>query len=324
MHFITEFSNIVKTIYDAKFQLGAIPDDLSGVSILTHGYSQYALPTWHATAFTEAKNNIISADTYATKIKYLQPQTYSKKQDLKYDQDSVVKKLTSWLYLVSKGSHDPDNEPSSDAELAFDEERHVFPQVQWLQPYSQGDQALSYSMISGLLIESFEIDGSSVPLPDTTIGMRNANNLFLQGSLPLCNIHQGYSTSAYAPFNRAVMKKNAQKISIDLYNMAENRLPQFDEDTNDATAPTHIPGFTLVEHVRNFASAYTKVSFTTLDEPPTAERFFVWSPYRHVVNEEDAIPTEKQILMLFNHRCLYGTSVPLTGTEHPASIIPIS
>jgi hypothetical protein len=323
-NFIVEFSNIAKSLYDAKFQLGAIPDDLSGVSILTHGYSEFAMPTWHYTTFTDSAtgHKSIESATYATHIKYLQDVAYAKKQDLKYPADATT--ITKFLYLVSNIAHDADSEPSSDTIKIFDEEIHVSPPVQWLQPYSQGDQAISYSAVSGLLIESYEIDGTSVPLPDPSIGMRHANNLFLQGSLPLSHVYQAASTQGFHPASRAVTKHNQQKISIDFCNMAENRLPQFDKDTSDPSMPTEIPGFTLVEHVRQIAQSFTKLSFMSNAAPPATKRFHVWSPYRYVVDEEDSIPTENQILMLFNHRCFYGTSVPLTGTEHPSALIPTS
>jgi hypothetical protein len=322
--FIIEFSNIASSLYDAKFQLGAIPDDLSGVSILTHGYSQFALPTWHylEVSDTPAGHKATDSETYATKIKYLQPLAYAKKQILKYP--AAASQITKFLYLVEDIAHDATNEPKSDKIITFQEDVHIAPKVQWLQPYSQGDQAISYSAISGLIIESFEIDGSSVPLPDTTIGMRFANNQFLQGSIPLTHVHHGASEQGYHPYHRSTVMKNAQKISLDFYNLAQSRLPNFDLDTADPYTPTVIPGFTIVPHLRGLFASFSKLSFMSTSAPLVSERFHVWSPYRYVVEEQDAVPSESQILMLINHRCLYGTSVPLTGTENPSALIPTS
>lgn len=320
--FISEFSNISKSIYGATFQLGAIPDDLAGVSIMTHGYSTFALPTWHTTPVTKtaAGHKSIPVDTYATAIKFLQPLPYTKGVSLKYPADAT--KIEKLFYLIHDHTHAEKDEPSSDKVITFDEEVHVHPGTQWLQPYSQGDQAISYAVISGLLIESFEIDGSSVPLPQPEIGIRHANNQFMQGSLPLTNVQHGIQSHGFHPFARSVARKNAQKISVDFYNMAQNRLPNFDTDIANTTAPTAIPGFTIVEHVRAMYASFSKLSFMSDAAPPSDSRFHVWSPYRHVIDEQDAIPEESSIIMLFNHRCFYGTSVPLTGTEHPSILIP--
>lgn len=91
--FITEFSNIVKTTLNGTFQLGAVPDDQSGLSILTHAYSSFALPTWHYTTFTDtpAGHKSIDAETFATKIKFLQAAAaYTKGTDLKYPTDATT------------------------------------------------------------------------------------------------------------------------------------------------------------------------------------------------------------------------------------------
>lgn len=323
-NFVNEFSAIAKNIFEAKFQLGAVPDDLSGISIMTHSYSQFALPTWTSKSYDNTKDpKYIDSEAFASKIKFLQEQTYPSTGNgkLRYPQDDS--KINKLLYLVLNSNHDSTKEPRDDTFITFDPETHVSPGMLWLQPYTSGDQAIGYSMISGLNIESFEIDGSSVPAPNPAVGLRHANVQFMQGALPLTHVIQGINAIGISPFDRKVVKRNNQKISVDFFNMAENRLPRFDLDTADPV-PTSIPGFTTVDHVRSFFRAATKWSFMSDSAPPNDYRAVVWSPYRYVTSDEDEIPAEDNILMFTNEVTKYGTSVPLTGTEHASVIIPIS
>nr|ATS94416.1 coat protein [Podosphaera prunicola partitivirus 4] len=322
-HFILEFSNIVKTTFDGKFQLGAAPDDLSGISILTHGYSLYALPTWHALTVTDtpAGHRSIPATTFAAAIGYLQETNFQSETKFKYpDDDKLIEKS---LYLVRNVEHKSDNEPSSDEIVEFDEELHIYPSCLWLQPYTSGDQAISYSMVTGLVIESLEVDGSSIPLPDPNVSLRMNNVLFMQGMIPISHVRSGLSTDPVSVFYREYLRKNNQKISLDLYNLAQNRLPIFDIDIQ-GPQEAELPGFTEVEHIRSFARAFSKLSFTSDTVPPTKRKLVIWSPYRYIFNDTDELPPTSQIFMMYNHRTLYGTSVLLTETEHPATLIPTS
>jgi hypothetical protein len=329
--FIQDFSNIVKNEFDGKFQLGAVPDDMSGLSILNHGYSLPALPTWHSKKITLSSGTlptktILDPETYATERKFLQPAPkYAKGKDIPWPSKEDPG-LWSHIYLTLKGhAHDENEEP--DDFIEFNPEHHESPRCFWLQPYTEGDQTIFYSMISGLIIESAEIDGSSVPMPDTTVALKIENGNFLQGSLPIVNTMHAYVNDQYCSINvieRYQPSRSLNKISIDLYNMAQNRLPQFDADVEDTTDNPTLPGFNIVQHVRKFALAFSKLSFVQENPTTTQERLVVWSPYRFVTFDNDAPPTEKQIYMIFNFRTMYGTHIPASATEHPNTLIPIS
>jgi len=329
--FVQDFSNIIKNEFNGQFQLGAVPDDMSGLSILNHGYSLPAIPTWHSAKITLkddslVKTSTIDFDEYATIRKFLQPlPEYKKGKDIPWPSKDESSFWTNFYLAIKGKSHDEKSEP--DSVIIADPELHEMPRCFWLQPYTEGDQPIAYSMIAGLIIESAEIDGSSVPAPDTSAALRKTNNSFLQGALPLRNVIPGYqknNMSEITAFKRLVVRKDLEKISIDLYNLAENRLPKFDSDIEDTKDNLVIPGFSVIEHVRNLSLATSKISFLEKSDPPTDKRFPVWSPYRYVSVASGDSPTESSTYMLINFRCMYGTHVPLTATNHPFERIPIS
>jgi hypothetical protein len=327
--FIDEMSNIVSTFYDAKFQLGAVPSDLSGVAILTHAYTTMALPTWHylAIANDETAKKQVDADAFATITKFLADAPLPENKIIKYDSDAL-KKLTSLLYLTNGSSYNAALDP--DTEISFEADRNTAPDCLWLQPYTRGDAAVYYSMICGLLIESYEVDGSSVPLPNPDEAFRLQNSQFLQGSAPLSAIHKGTDTAGLVAFNRNAMKARAQKISHDLRDSSEHRIPSLCAEVVESTVPTRIPGFKLITGLSGFLTGYNKLSWNTADTtgPPDTladtRPLPVWTPYRHLIVETDDTPSSHHIYAMFNHRTLYGTSVLLDKTIHPSVLIPIS
>lgn len=327
--YVTAMSTIIKSDLSASFQLGAVPDDLNGTNILVHGYCELALPTWHShkhVTITATKTQHDDED-YAAAISFLQP--YKDATSIAIDYSAIKKLLTGQfasMFLGQDNTYDTKNGPPH---VAFDSEKHVAPRTLYLDPYTSGDGPISYAMLAGLLIESFEIDGSSVPMPDPRIGLAPNNRQFLQGSAPISHIHHAYSATGvtpYQPYDRAIQKKQYQAISLDLYDMSSNRLGMIDDHLN-TTDTNAVAGFDVLEHVRNFREMFNKVSFTSQPNNIMSASLIsldVWSPYRYVSSNADEHPQETTTFMLFNRRTEYGTSIPLVGSRHPSTIIPIS
>jgi hypothetical protein len=327
--FISAMSALVKSDMSASFQLGAIPDDLNGTNILVHGYCDLALPTWHSAKHVKitATKTQDDEEDYAKAISFLQPATYTSQQ--KIDYTNIKKNLTGIFKTMLLGQDIDTDFTHGPEHITFDSETHAAPRTLFLDPYTSGDGPISYAMLAGLLIESYEIDGSSVPMPDPRIGLSKNNRQFLQGSVPLSHVHPAHSTAGitpYQPYVRAVRTRQWQAISHDLYDMSLNRLGQVDNElsTTDTFATA---GFDVLEHVRNFREMFSKLSFTS--EPSnildaTLVVLDVWSPYRFVGSDADEHPSTTSTFMLVNRRTEYGTSVPLVGSRHPSTIIPIS
>jgi hypothetical protein len=326
--FISAFSNLIDSSFPTSVKLGSIPDSQSGTTILVHGYSSFALPTWHSREIkkdTELKlTTKLRTTKYAEETKFLQAITYKKSAKNSYP--AVPGGMSPDLYLIRDVAHDPKKDP--DHEITFDSEHNEFPRVLYLDPYTSGDGPVSLAMLSGMLIESFEVDGSSVPMPDSNIGLAPNNRQFLQGSLPLKFIHHGYKDSLHhdiSPVNRSVAKSRVQKISHDLYDMAQNRLGYLDIDSADTSQVLRPIGFNLVEHIHSAFSMFSKLSFSTNALPdPQPASLDVWSPYRYVSSRSEEQPSETKTFMIFNFRTLYGTHIPLVSTRHPALVIPLS
>jgi hypothetical protein len=326
--FIAAYSNLVESAFPTSVKLGSIPDSQSGTTILVHGYSQFALPTWHSRSIkedTELKlTTKLRTTKYAQTVKFLQLGTYTKGSANSYPKDATG--LTQGMYLIESGAHDAANDP--DKVIKFDPELHEFPRVLYLDPYTSGDGPVSLAMLSGMLIESFEVDGSSVPMPQSEIGLAPNNRQFLQGALPLEFIHNGYKGSVehnISPVARSVAKSRIQKISHDLYNMAQNRLGYMDMDSSDPTPAQTPPGFKLVKHVHSAFAMFSKLSFSSNSLPsPKPATIDVWSPYRYVSSRSEEQPSTEKTFMIFNHRALYGTHIPMVSTRHPAQVIPLS
>jgi hypothetical protein len=316
--FMQQMSAIMKAEFDAKFQLGATFDDLGGIQITTHGYSPMALPTWHHQTVPDAANIDLNAEStateYATNIDFLTPAAYAATGALT---QPAAANLMAFLYLTIAGAHNTANSP--DIPVTFSEHEHIYPSVRFLSPYVDSISSLAYTMMTGLIIESYEIDGSSVPMPNYRNGLHEDNAQYAQSALPLSltvpAIHIG-NTTPIRPIQRTHTRDIEQKVSIDLYDMAHNRLPQFDADTGDAV-PAALPGFTLTQHVSYFARAFSKISFR-IGTNPAVSRIPVWSPYRFINNERSTRPLEAQIYILTNLRNLFGTHIPLVESKHPA------
>lgn len=328
LDFITAFSNLVDSAFPTAVKLGSIPDSQNGTSILVHGYSTFALPTWHSRPIksdTELKlTTKLRTTKYADTTKFLQPTLYTKRSELSYPKESNG--LLSGFYLVLNQKHDNKNDP--DKEIIFDPELHEFPRVLYLDPYTSGDGPVSLAILSGMLIESFEVDGTSVPMPDPSIGLAPNNRQFLQGSLPLKYIHHGYKGSVehnISPISRTIAKSRVQKISHDLYDMSKNRLGRTDLDVENQSVSATPPGFCMTDHIGSIFRMFNRLALSTNTVPSSALfTMDIWSPYRYVSSRSEEQPLEEKTFMIFNHRALYGTHIPLVSTRHPAQVIPLS
>jgi len=326
--FLTEFSAIAKADLNGTFQLGAIPDDQSGVAILNHGYSIYAVPTWHNSKFVLDKiYDVATTNEYVQKIKYLQQPSVPANFAVPQPKDFTDGMRRLYLSLSST-AHKGTDEPKSDKSILFDQDTHEHPNTLYLLPYEEGDTPISYAMLCGLKIESFELDGASVPNPNPLEKLSDNNSQYGQGGLPLTNVVKGFGTAdemAITPLPRAKLRKLYQQVSLDLYDLSQNRLGYVDGTVADTAIPDPLPGFTVVNHVRSFKMLYSKISFKFGSAPPIGSRRLpVWSPYRVIYNEQNSAPLAANIYMLTNFRTMYGTHIPLVETDAPSALIPTS
>lgn len=86
------------------------------------------------------------------------------------------------IYLVSNDAYDP-SRPPFHYEI-FNRHRHIYPDVFWFQPYSKNPSAINHTLTLGLLIESGDLDGVTIPIPNIWMSLTENNSMYFQGLIP--------------------------------------------------------------------------------------------------------------------------------------------
>jgi hypothetical protein len=333
-------SQSLASVLSFKGQLGTLYDSLSGLDILRHGYSSFALPTWYfgtPTAPSSSKALTIQSDSQrATSLLFLQARTPANTTSLKYPTDaSTIDKI---LYLVKKVTKSEDYPPTDDFRL-FKGPYDVLPRIRVLDPYDVNVSVLSSVIYCGLIIESLELDGSSVTMPDADIPLDDDNSQLLQSAIPLTIIRRASAFTGSATTgshlhatHRVQGTAHSQKAAQFFNNVGENRLGTFDDHADEAI-PTELPAFRIREHTTWFSRMFNVIGYSTaardIDAEDTNPRIgtgtvIVWSPYRYVAPTWNFTAPASHTYMVTNFRTIYGSNVPLSEIAHPATLLPIN
>lgn len=333
-------SAALSTVAPFKGQLGSLYDNLSGLDILRHGYSSFALPTWHtASTGIPTKTKAIKVQNHkdrASTLHFLTKPAPADATTLKYPTtDSVIDKI---LYLVKKGTKSEDYpDPDTDFRL-FSPRYDVSPRVRVLDPYDMNVSTLNSVIFAGLIIETLEVDGSIVLQPDAEATLDECNSQVLQSAVPLSAVryatHFGSKDEKHSVYavQRVQHSATSQKASIILYDAGEHRLGVFDE-TADEAIPAELPSFRIRPHTSWFTRMTNVFSFKTaspeadsedVDARTSADQILAWSPYRFVAQNWKSTKQEDFCYMLLNLRTNYGMNVPLAEIAHPTDLLPIN
>lgn len=321
-------------------QLGALYDNMQGLDILRHGYSTFALPTWHygavsipsATRRLKTQNHKERAST----LKFLQSVTVKNDKDTKYPtDDGTINKILYLVKKVTKSENFPD--PAKDFRL-FSPRYDVNPRVRILDPYDLNVSSLSSVVYAGLIIESLEIDGSIVLHPDVDATLDECNSQVLQSAVPLSHVRRATSftgsatTTAVDAINRVIHQHSSQKAALSLYDAGEHRIGTFDDKVAE-DIPQDLPGFRTREHTSWFSRMFNVLAFKTTSPESTVDDTTVhaahgslicWSPYRYVSQSWTKGTQAPHVYMLLNWRTNYGMNVPLAEIAHPSDLLPIN
>jgi len=328
--FIKSMSSIINEQLSGSTQLGSLFDTPSGVQLMTHFYHGPALPTWHFIVPVSSEKEI-TATTYASVLKFLEPPTNGQGHTLPYpEKDDIIDKL---LYLVNKTTkHNPHDNPRG--YMSFDSDDHVTPDVRYLDPYNYSASSLPYTMMTGLLIETEEIDAFAVPQPNLDFSLFTDNSHVLQSAVPLDIIKRatdiGSSNYHISLMPRTLQTSDSPKIGISLYDYSINVLPRFDQQVSDPK-PTALYGFDSENHHDRFTRAFSKFGFRLSSmerskSPNVPERpLYAWSSYRFVNKFAPKVTSRaKRVCMLLNFRTIYGTNATLSQSVHPSRLIPLA
>nr|UYB78866.1 coat protein [Gaeumannomyces tritici partitivirus 3] len=333
-------SNALSTVVTFKGQLGSLYDSLNGLDILRHGYSSYALPTWHHASVglpTRTKAiKVQNAKERASTLVFLQTFTPANANDLKYPTDeSTIDKI---MYLVKKVTKS-DNFPDPDADYRYFSPRYdVSPRLRVLDPYNDSVSTLSSVVYCGLIIESFEVDGSIVLHPDVDSTLDECNSQVLQSAVPLAIIRRATTiaateaTSRTDALQRVQHVHTSQKASVSLIDAGEHRLGVFDLKADEAL-PSELPSFRIREHTSWFSRMYNIISYKTTSPEAASDdtnprvangRLIAWSPYRFVSQSWKTNAQASHTFMITNMRTNYGMNIPLFEIAHPNDLLPIN
>jgi len=320
---MTQFLDSMSSFFEQSpfktMQLGSIFQRTSGISILSHYMSEPPLPTWHNLEVDSTGDTAPIPDTdrvYANIINYLGRPANQPETELPYPPDTAT--IAPSLYLVDATTSTPN---SRDEDwLQFDSSKHVYPMVRLFDPYDYLPSKFAYPIITGLTIESFELDGFTVPNTNPHSSLNDENDQFLQSALAFGCIQPATFAGFNPRIDRTVTYGHNQKILISLWNYALNRLPMFARNIANSAVPTALPGFTPHAHTRSTQYSTNHYSFMSNERFVIPRHINAWSSYRFVRRYQP--DRNHDILILLSFRPFYGTNITLAESRHPASLIP--
>jgi len=295
----------------------------SSNNIFTHTISSLPTPTWHDKKLLESSSEIIQTQppkTFASSVKYLQKTTLPANTLISSLPNSLSALITEnkeiWqrmLYFISDST-----EPSDQDYLLFDD-NHNAPSVFYFDPYSYLPSKLFSTIVAGHKIESFEIDGFSVPIPNIDSSLRANNSLFLQSALPLSVIYDA-NDPVQNIRSRSRLQPHEQPVGVSLYDISINSFARLTANVVN-NLPATLPGFISTSTVDNVSHIFNKFGFKIGTSPPIDPRkFHLWSSYRYASSTDPNLQT--QVFMLASFRTHFGTFISLSSSEFPPSLIP--
>jgi hypothetical protein len=361
-------SSVLSGRVQMKKNLGQVISDASGAEIFRHGYSTYALPTWSSN-FNLTSTQIdamtkythVSEEDRATDISFLTAPTTRPSATNSVAAVSIVDENGTPATLPSNRKirnnfpfsrvYDTTNSrvpwPSLTRDLVlFNDAIHTTPRVLVLDIL--GDKTISAHLatLAGKIIESFELDGTTIEVPnvDKPLGLQNC--LFADSAIPYKYVipallfHPRSAGSILPPLRRAPPNPQPR---LPASSLLRNRLaianPIFTPTTIDSLPlQVDFPGMTTLPHVDWIRYAQSFIGLRTCsgasnstpeDAVPGMDtgRLYVFSPYSYTPYEDDDEPTpdlsESRSYFLTNLRTLFGTDYNLIEVKHPYEAMPV-
>lgn len=365
-------SSILNGHIITKVSLGQFIASASGTSVLKHGYSTYALPTW-------SHNENATKSTLFSRITLLQNQSESDRAtDISFLQRPAaqftnVTAVTDVIYAANDAPDTPVNLPQghrltrfwpwslrvrrSDNTIPvfpahntgdlilFDDSIHTAPRVLVLDTDATQTVSAHLATLSGKIIESFELDGSTIELPDVRKSLGMQNCLFADSAIPYSQVlpaaefHPRAAASLYSPLSRAAANSKPRLPAASLlHDRTKIMLPRVREQIHDPALPDTIPGMTRVDNVIFLRYIQSFLGFRTLDgssNNPALDRIpgspdrrlYLWSPYSYTPYESDDEPlpdlSQTRNYFITNLRTIFGTDFNLIEVKHPFEALPV-
>jgi hypothetical protein len=358
----------------------------SGIYIFDHAYTDFLLPTWTTTTSNYADKikgpsdlkkfqlTLVSNKARSQTLTFLSgtpPTSTSKTQmqlfsniaahtantpptadEFKYLDDAKVKTMK----LIS-GSPEPPvyfgpttSSSSISTELpdyiSFDDRQHVQPEYQILDISGDAEETAWLIGLSGKIIESFELDGSTVAHPDPRNNTAEQNHQQGESLIPVKYTMSAFrfhprdpATALLAPRARADNVSNDRVIaSTHLIDRTTIFLPVSTLTIRDAAPPTGFPGISHFFNVNVISRFQYFLGFKADDRLNHADsddeiphmptkRLYVFSPYMYTGYEDHRSnqfdPTKIRTYWVTNLRTHFGSDKPLIDATHPYKAHPL-
>lgn len=370
----TSISALFKGNIKSDGDLASFFDNQSGLSILRHGYSELQLPTFHHTQLIADSDSGLehpltatlrprprTPAQVATEIGFLVPGNLA--LSITHEQPAatcdtdrahpVTLTHTGWPFNLLLAARNPRTAPDTDSVtqvphptndfIQFDEEHHVYPRVRVLSPADESTVDAWMATAFGMVIQSFEIDGSVVPHPDATLSLGTENTWFADSAISLEFV---FRSTFLAKDNAAPVRarkrvhrprQQAMPAALLFVDRTKINLPQIAPETGTNISGNTLPGMTIVPSVTWIQKAKSFLGFTTAYPLSPNENTFpgydsadiyVWSPYTYTsVSPQQDGPVahnEQRTYFLTNLRTIYGTRHRLIELENGLKCVPIA
>jgi hypothetical protein len=365
---------VVSTVLDGKVTTsGTLGDFLvkpSGALAIKHAYSTYALPTWsyntnatksavysaittmHLTSERDRAQDIcflqrpaaaFNATTEVTDVTYAATATPAQAVQLPTGHQ-LTRHFPFSLLQVPNGA-EPFPRHDNDDLVQFSDFVHTAPSVLVLDTDGELTISAHLPLLAGKIIESFEIDGSTIEMPnvDKSLGLQNC--LFADSAVsyrlvrPGSAFHPQPAGSINPPLNRVRPNPRPRlPASSLLYDRTQIMLPNMNNRIVEARAPDTLPGMTRRAAVNFLRYAQSFFGFHTVDSSSNALALdtvpgmtngliHLWSPYSYTPFENDYFPdpdlAESRHYFLSNLRTIFGTDYNLVQAKHPYEALPV-
>lgn len=314
------YSDLSQFYSKTSTKLGQILSTLTGTAILAHSIEPPTLPTWHTLPVSTGKETeppLITDDQYAVLIGFLQQQA-----PLTGTLPPTTPE-TAPIYLVDKGSFDPDTNPFR--RMLFNSEVNVYPNVLLFAPYQKATEHYASAIVHGIKIEQANIDGVNIPYPDPTVPLNVNNSRYLAGSIPVTKVRAVYANDLVMRHvnitDRTRSNKSSYPKSVLINDPFVNRLPILaSANVSDITQVDYSRVAHVVPNCRDPEESFTYVMWKHPDQPDIPDSYtYLWSSYRHRTHTSAGT---SNVYFYSTLRALYGLDVPLARSANPVLLFP--
>lgn len=362
---LTELRVVFQSIASAMSGNIKCPGDLasffktfSGNNILRHGYSTYALPTWHHSAIEFPDSGFkrpvrVTPADFSAAVRFLRVPEKPKLEELtqpsgicQIDKEHQVKaSFNSPLNLQSLD----DNEiffPANGEFVQFKEGLHLYPRVYVFDLDGSTVDAWDATAF-GMVIESYDLDGTVIPVPNNSLSLGIENSWFADSSLPYYATFAAtkFDTSATTTFASAIARVISPRqtrfpAAHLLTDRTKVRLPHYNANSVNAgnknsrwfpgLYPTQTNWSDWIISFLGFRTADNRSHRLDDDKIPGLHRTLLcWSPYTYTGHEGyddqfNADYSETHSYFVTNLRTIFGTDVPLIEVSNGLESMPIA